>query len=119
MSPPEGYYAQLMLKSGLTVTHKLEVKAEVIHQDFTGNVGVVLQNNSNKPINTMFALGIFICSIYKCSQHADVYVLNIKLQIITKSEQLCNIIVMYESYNEWHKLEPASDVEFDQFITYM
>ena len=66
----------------------------------------------------MFALGIFIHSIYKCSQHADVYVLNIKLQIITKSEQLCNIIVMYESYNEWHKLEPASDVEFDQFITY-
>ena len=66
----------------------------------------------------MFALGIFICSIYKCSQHTDVYVLKIKPQIITKSEQLCNIIVMYESYNEWHKLELASDVEFDQFIRY-
>ena len=25
---------------------------------------------------------------------------------------------MYESYNEWHKLEPASEVEFDKFITY-
>ena len=25
---------------------------------------------------------------------------------------------MYESYNEWHKLELASEVEFDKFITY-
>ena len=50
VSPPEGYYAQLMSKSGLTVTHKLEVKAGVIDPDFMGNVGVVLKNNSNKPI---------------------------------------------------------------------
>ena len=50
VSPPEGYYAQLMAKSGVTVTHKLEVKARVINPDFMGNVGVVLQNNSNKLI---------------------------------------------------------------------
>ena len=48
--PPKGYYAQLMSKSGLTVLYKLKVKAEVIDPGFTGNMGVVLKNNSNKPI---------------------------------------------------------------------
>ena len=43
--PPEGYYAQLMSKSGLTVLYQLEVKARVIDPDFTGNIGVVLKNN--------------------------------------------------------------------------
>ena len=40
--PREGYYAQLMSKSGLTVLYELEVKAGVIDPDFTGNIGVVL-----------------------------------------------------------------------------
>ena len=48
--PPEGYYAQLMSKSGLTVLYELEVKAWVIDPDFTGNIGVVLKNNSEQPI---------------------------------------------------------------------
>ena len=48
--PPEGYYAQLMSKSGLTVLYELEVKAGVIDPDFTGNVGVVLKNNSDQPV---------------------------------------------------------------------
>ena len=48
--PPEGYYAQLMSKSGLTVLYELEVKAGVIDLDFTGNIGVVLKNNSDQPI---------------------------------------------------------------------
>ena len=48
--PPEGYYAQLMSKSGLTVLYELEVKAGVIDPDFTGNVGVVLKNNSDQLI---------------------------------------------------------------------
>ena len=39
-----------MSKSGLTVSYKLEVKAGVIDPDFTGNIGVVLKNNSNKSI---------------------------------------------------------------------
>ena len=49
IKPPEGYYAQLMSKSGLKVLYKLEVKAGVIDPDFTGNIGVVLQNNSDQP----------------------------------------------------------------------
>ena len=50
VTPPEGYYAQLMSKSGLTVLYELEVKAGVIDPDFTGNIGVVLKNNSDQPI---------------------------------------------------------------------
>ena len=50
MSVPEGHYAQLMSKSGLTASYELEVKAGVIDPDFTGNIGVVLKNNSNKSI---------------------------------------------------------------------
>ena len=50
VTPPEGYYAQLMSKSGLMVLYELEVKAGVIDPDFTGNIGVVLKNNSDQPI---------------------------------------------------------------------
>ena len=53
ITPPEGYYAQLMSKSGLTVLYKLEVKAGVIDPDFTGNIGVVLKNNSDQPIERL------------------------------------------------------------------
>ena len=48
--PPEGYYAQLMSKSGLTVLYELDVKAGVIDPDYTGNIGVFLQNNSDKTV---------------------------------------------------------------------
>ena len=51
--PAEGYYAQLMSKSGLTVLYELEVKAGVIDPDFTGNIGVVLKNNSDQPIECL------------------------------------------------------------------
>ena len=47
---PEGYYAQLVSKSGLMVLYELEVKAGVIDPDFTGNIGVILKNNSDQPI---------------------------------------------------------------------
>ena len=53
ITPPEGYYAQLMSKSGLTVLYELEVKAGVIDPDFTGNIGVVLKNNSDWPIERL------------------------------------------------------------------
>ena len=53
VTPPEGYYAQLMSKSGLTVLYELEVKASVIDPDFTGNIGVVLKNNSDQPIERL------------------------------------------------------------------
>ena len=35
-----------MSKSGLAVLYELEVKAGVIDPDYTGNIGVVLKNNS-------------------------------------------------------------------------
>ena len=50
VTPPKGYYAQLMSKSGLMVLYELEVKAGVIDPDFTGNIGVVLKNNLDQPI---------------------------------------------------------------------
>ena len=50
VTPPEGYYTQLMSKSGFTVLYELEVKAGVIDPDFTGNIGVVLKNNSDQLI---------------------------------------------------------------------
>ena len=50
VTPPKGYYAQLMSKSGLTVLYELEVKARVIDPDYTGNIGVVLKNNSKEPV---------------------------------------------------------------------
>ena len=46
ITPPEGCYTQLMSKSGLAVLYELEVKAGVIDPDYTGNIGVVLKNNS-------------------------------------------------------------------------
>ena len=49
VSPPEGYYTQLMSKSGLTVVYELEVKAGVIDPDFMGNIGLVLKI-TNRPI---------------------------------------------------------------------
>ena len=53
IAPPEGYYAQLMSKSGLMTLYKLEMKAGVIDPDFTGNIGVVLKNNSDQPIECL------------------------------------------------------------------
>ena len=53
IAPPEGYYAQLMSKSGLTGRYELEVKAGVINPDFTGNMGVVLKNNKDQPIECL------------------------------------------------------------------
>ena len=50
VTPLAGYYIQLMSKSGLTVLYKLEVKAGVIDLDYTGNIGVVLRNNSKEPV---------------------------------------------------------------------
>ena len=35
-----------MSKSGLAVLYELEVKAGVIDPDYTGNIGVILKNNS-------------------------------------------------------------------------
>ena len=53
ITPPEGYYTQLMSKSGLMVLYELEVKAGVIDPDFTGNIGVVLKNISDQTIERL------------------------------------------------------------------
>ena len=53
IAPPEGYYAQLMSKSGLMALYELEVKAGVIDPDFTGNIGIVLKNNSDQSIERL------------------------------------------------------------------
>ena len=65
ITPPEGYYAQLMSKSGLTVLYELEVKAGVIDPDFTGNIGVVLKNNSDQLIECEAGEQIVSCFLLK------------------------------------------------------
>ena len=50
VTPPEGYYAQLMSKSELSVLYEIKVKAGVIDPDYTGNIRVVLKNNSKEPV---------------------------------------------------------------------
>ena len=73
--PPEGYYAQLMSKSGLTVLYELEVKAGVIDPDFTGNIGVVLKNNSDQPIGCVVGKQICSASLYQ-SSHSHTHTSN-------------------------------------------
>ena len=43
---PEGYYGQITSKSGLTVLHEIDIRAGVINPDYTGNIGVVVKNDS-------------------------------------------------------------------------
>jgi dUTP pyrophosphatase len=49
VTPPPGTYCQILSRSGLITKHNIEVKAGTIDRDYTGNVTVVLQNNSDKP----------------------------------------------------------------------
>ena len=63
LTPSEGYYAQLMSKSGLTILYELEVKAGVIDPDYIGNIDVVLKNNSNKPVEVVFELEVLACAV--------------------------------------------------------
>ena len=54
MNPPKGCYIRLAPRSGLSLKHKIQVGAGVIDPDYTGEIGVVLFNHSNKP----FSIGI-------------------------------------------------------------
>ena len=47
-----------MSKSGLMILYELEVKAGVINPDYTRNIGVVLNNNSDKPIERLIGEAI-------------------------------------------------------------
>ena len=50
---PDGYYGQVTSKSGITTLHEVNVKAGVIDPDYTGNIGVVLKNDSNHPFEQL------------------------------------------------------------------
>ena len=45
--PTAGYYLRIASKSGLAFNYGLTVEGGVIDLDYRGNVGVLLQNNSN------------------------------------------------------------------------
>ena len=48
---PKGYYGRVACTSGNCYRHRLSVGAGVIDQDYDGDVGVLLANNSiNKPV---------------------------------------------------------------------
>ena len=46
---PDGYYGQIVSKSGITALHEVTVRAGVVDPDYTGNIGVILKNDSKKP----------------------------------------------------------------------
>ena len=46
---PEGYYGQIAAKSGLATLHEVDIRAGVIDPDYTGNIGVVVKNDSLRP----------------------------------------------------------------------
>mmetsp|Transcript_10383 Transcript_10383/g.14952 ORF Transcript_10383/g.14952 Transcript_10383/m.14952 type:complete len:1434 (-) Transcript_10383:2326-6627(-) len=47
--PPIGTYGQILSRSGLAAQHYMDVKAGTIDSDYTGNIQVLLENNSEKP----------------------------------------------------------------------
>jgi len=48
---PEGCYARIASRSGLTVKHGIEVGAGVIDRDYEGELRVVLFNHGNRPFH--------------------------------------------------------------------
>jgi len=46
--PPKGTYGQILSRSGLAAKHNVDVKAGTIDRDYTGNIQVILENNSNR-----------------------------------------------------------------------
>ena len=50
---PDGYYGQVASKFGITTLHEVNVRAGVIDPDYTGNIGVVLKNDSNYPFERL------------------------------------------------------------------
>ena len=47
--PPTRTYGQNLSHSGLAAEHSVDVKAGTINRDYTGNILVLLENNSDKP----------------------------------------------------------------------
>ena len=53
MQIPEGYYGQIAPKSGLGTLHEIDIRAGIIDPDYTGNIGVVIKNNSLQPFERL------------------------------------------------------------------
>ena len=50
---PDGYYGQIAPKLGLATLHEKDGRAGVIDPDYTGNIGVVLKNDSDHPFERL------------------------------------------------------------------
>ncbi len=75
--PPIGTYGQILSRSGLAAKHCVDVKASTIDRDYTGNVQVLLENNSGKPFsveigNCIAQLVLYNIQTPKVSQIAEV-----------------------------------------------
>jgi dUTP pyrophosphatase len=68
ITPPPGTYCQILSCSGLFTTHGIETKAGTIDRDYTGNVQVILQNNSEQPYHITTGSRIAQMVIYKIAQ---------------------------------------------------
>src|SRR5437588_7120815 len=49
VATPPGTYARIVPRSGLAVKHSIDIGAEVINQDYRGEIKVLLINNSKYP----------------------------------------------------------------------
>ena len=48
---PNGTYARIASRSGLTAKHGINVRAGVIDADYRGDIGIILHNDSNSPFH--------------------------------------------------------------------
>jgi dUTP pyrophosphatase len=68
IQPPSNTYCQILSRSGLFTKHHIEAKIGTIDRDYTGNVIVLLQNNSNVPYSITKGDRIAQMVIYCISQ---------------------------------------------------
>lgn len=65
VTPPPSTYCQILPRSGLLTTHGIKIKAGTIDRDYTGNVQVILYNNSDQPYQVTTGSWIVQMVIYK------------------------------------------------------
>ena len=80
LTPPIGTYAQIMLRSGLSLRHQIDVRAGTINQDYTGNVQVMLENSGDAPYQIIIG-----------DQIAQTALVNIQTPPVQETQQLQNI----------------------------
>jgi dUTP pyrophosphatase len=64
---PQGTYGQILSRSGMVTTHSTETKVVTIDADYTGNITMVVKNNSNIPYNIKTGDRVAQLIIYKIS----------------------------------------------------